>query len=290
MPVDLLADLGRALVDLVASAVTRLAGRLADLLARLLADLLRLLLRLLLDAAVATVRCGGGAGIGGSRHGSAPFSLDWVGGRSRGGGPGPPAVRRIGASGQQPGAAPLSRARRRPQADTREIGCAAQRLDSGLIHDRSGLRATREGDAKGLQHTLTIGENRHHGIRHFRDPPISSAYAPSRRRGGAIAEMPVRSRPTISDWIESVPSNVKTASMSAWWRATWFSSRIPLPPRMSRASATTARAFAAWFIFASDAIAGVRRPSSCNELRRRHRSCIAVISAAIRLSLSWTSW
>ena len=41
-------------------------------------------------------------------------------------------------------------------------------------------------------------------------------------RRGAIADTPVSARPTISDWIESVPSNVKTASMSAWWRATWF--------------------------------------------------------------------
>ena len=91
-------------------------------------------------------------------------------------------------------------------------------------------------------------------------------------RGGAIADTPVSARPTISDWIESVPSNVKTASMSAWWRATWFSSRIPFPPRMSRASATTWRAFAAWFIFASDAIAEVSRPSSCSALRRRQRA------------------
>ena len=49
--------------------------------------------------------------------------------------------------------------------------------------------------------------------------------------------------------------------MSAWWRATWFSSRIPLPPRMSRASATIARALAAWFILASEAMPAVRRSS-----------------------------
>ena len=30
--------------------------------------------------------------------------------------------------------------------------------------------------------------------------------------------------------------------MSAWWRATWWSSRMPLPPSMSRASAQTRRA------------------------------------------------
>src|SRR5918997_7048765 len=41
--------------------------------------------------------------------------------------------------------------------------------------------------------------------------------------------------------------------MSAWWRATWFSSRIPLPPRTSRASATTWRALAAVFIFDHEA-------------------------------------
>ena len=71
-----------------------------------------------------------------------------------------------------------------------------------------------------------------------------------------MAWIPVISRPTISDWMLSVPSKVKTASMSAWWRATWCSSRIPLPPRMSRASATIARALAAWFILASDAMPG----------------------------------
>ena len=60
-----------------------------------------------------------------------------------------------------------------------------------------------------------------------------------------IALRPVISRATISDWMLSVPSKVKIASMSACWRATWFSSRIPLPPRMSRAMPTISRALAA---------------------------------------------
>ena len=76
MLLDLLAGLRRALVDLVARAVARLSGRLANLLAGLLANVLRLLLRLFLDAAVPAVRCGGGAGIGGSRHGPLLLSDD----------------------------------------------------------------------------------------------------------------------------------------------------------------------------------------------------------------------
>ena len=43
--------------------------------------------------------------------------------------------------------------------------------------------------------------------------------------------------------------------MSARWRATWYSSRTPLPPRMSRASEQTCLAFLALFIFAREAIA-----------------------------------
>jgi hypothetical protein len=39
--------------------------------------------------------------------------------------------------------------------------------------------------------------------------------------GDANALMPVISRPTISDWIASLPSSVYTASMSAWCLATW---------------------------------------------------------------------
>src|SRR4051794_40495694 len=109
-------------------------------------------------------------------------------------------------------------------------------------------------------------------------------------RGGAMAWIPVISRPTMSDRMLSVPSKVKTASMSAWWRATWWRRRIPLPPRMSRASATIARALAAWFILASEAIPGVRRSSPASSLRRRHSSCMAVISPTMRLSLSCTSW
>jgi hypothetical protein len=35
------------------------------------------------------------------------------------------------------------------------------------------------------------------------------------------APTPVMSRPTMSDWIVSVPSNVWMASMSAMWRITW---------------------------------------------------------------------
>src|SRR3954452_10946171 len=85
-------------------------------------------------------------------------------------------------------------------------------------------------------------------------------------RGGAMAWIPVISRPTMSDWMLSVPSKVKTASTSAWWRATWWRRRIPLPPRMSRASATIARALAAWFILASEAIPGVRRSSPASSL------------------------
>ena len=46
------------------------------LLAGLLANVLRLLLRLFLDAAVPAVRCGGGAGICGSRHGPLLLSDD----------------------------------------------------------------------------------------------------------------------------------------------------------------------------------------------------------------------
>ena len=44
--------------------------------------------------------------------------------------------------------------------------------------------------------------------------------------------MPVISRPTMSAWIESVPSKVKIASMSAKCRATSCSSRTPLPPKI----------------------------------------------------------
>jgi hypothetical protein len=58
---------------------------------------------------------------------------------------------------------------------------------------------------------------------------------------------------------------------------------------MSRASATIARAFAAWFILASDAIAAVIRPSSASFDSRQHMSCIEVISASMRASLSCTS-
>ena len=59
---------------------------------------------------------------------------------------------------------------------------------------------------------------------------------------------------------------------------------------MSRASATIARAFAAWFIFARDAMAAVIRPASASFDSRQHISCIEVISASIRASLSCTSW
>src|SRR6185312_14716234 len=80
----LLAGLGRPLVDLVASSVTRLAGGPAHLLARLVASLLRLLLRLVLDAAVVAGRPGGGAGVCRPCHVAAPSSRCESGGVTRG--------------------------------------------------------------------------------------------------------------------------------------------------------------------------------------------------------------
>ena len=48
--------------------------------------------------------------------------------------------------------------------------------------------------------------------------------------------------------------------MSAMCRITWKSSRIPLPPSMSRASAITSRALRVLFILASAAIVSVACP------------------------------
>ena len=52
--------------------------------------------------------------------------------------------------------------------------------------------------------------------------------------------------------------------MSAMWRITWFSSRIPLPPSRSRASAMTCRALRVLLSFASPAIVSLSRPASAS--------------------------
>jgi ribosomal protein L4 len=53
------------------------------------------------------------------------------------------------------------------------------------------------------------------GAAHQRGGRPTAAPPAPYTRGGAIAFSPVISRPTISDWMLSVPSKVKTASMSA---------------------------------------------------------------------------
>src|SRR4051812_43898097 len=59
---------------------------------------------------------------------------------------------------------------------------------------------------------------------------------------------------------------------------------------MSRALAQTCLAFLALFIFAIEAIPPVILPASWSCARRKHRSCMAVMSASMFASLFWMIW
>jgi hypothetical protein len=106
---------------------------------------------------------------------------------------------------------------------------AHQSPDRGLLGaaagDRAGDRVARAGSARDW-----VG---HQGAATDRSIPAAPR-ARSRAQGGVVgpprsdahgnhanAPTPVMSRPTISDWIVSVPSKVWMASMSAMWRITW---------------------------------------------------------------------
>ena len=78
--------------------------------------------------------------------------------------------------------------------------------------------------------------------------------------------------------------------MSVMCLATWYSSRIPLPPRISRASEQTSLAFLALYILASEAIGPVNAPCCCSCAMRKQMSCIVVVSASMLASLFWMSW
>ena len=78
--------------------------------------------------------------------------------------------------------------------------------------------------------------------------------------------------------------------MSAMCRMTWYSSRMPLPPSRSRASAITCRALRVLFIFAIAAMVSVRVPAFCSLPSRRQYSCMEQTSASIFTSRSCTIW
>src|SRR6266581_4266275 len=74
------------------------------------------------------------------------------------------------------------------------------------------------------------------------------------------------------------------------WRPAWYSSVMPLAPRISRARRAHSRATQILFLLPIEICAGVARPSSLRRPSRSARSCALVISLAIQTSFSCWIW